>query len=130
MSGAEDVAREFVRRINAHDVDALCALMTEDHAFVDALDNRMVGRETMRAGWQGYFTMVPDYWITIESGSAKDDTAALFGRAGGTYASAPEGTGGWEIPGAWRAVVRDGRVALWQVYADNLPIRKLMGAEK
>jgi hypothetical protein len=27
----------------------------------------------------------------------------------------------------WYAVVRDGKVARWQVYADNQPVRKLMG---
>ena len=33
----------------------------------------------------------------------------------------------WEIPAAWKAVVRDGLVAHWQVFADNQPVRKLMG---
>jgi hypothetical protein len=32
----------------------------------------------------------------------------------------------WKMPAAWRAVVKDGKVALWQVYADNEPIRAIM----
>ena len=33
----EQVIRRFVERINAHDVDGLTALLTEDHRLVDAL---------------------------------------------------------------------------------------------
>lgn len=29
----------------------------------------------------------------------------------------------WKTPAAWRAVVRDGKIAEWQVYADNEPAR-------
>ncbi|HTV60171.1 MAG TPA: hypothetical protein VMJ93_14965 [Verrucomicrobiae bacterium] len=32
----------------------------------------------------------------------------------------------WEIPAAWRAVVKDGLIAEWQVYCDNEPVRKIM----
>jgi hypothetical protein len=33
---------------------------------------------------------------------------------------------GWQTPAAWHAVVRDGLIAEWQVYADNKPIRQRM----
>lgn len=32
----------------------------------------------------------------------------------------------WKTPAAWRAVVKDGKIAVWQVYADNEPIRAIM----
>ena len=32
----------------------------------------------------------------------------------------------WTSPAAWRAVVKNGKVSLWQVYADNEPIRAIM----
>jgi SnoaL-like domain len=32
----------------------------------------------------------------------------------------------WKTPAAWRAVVKDGRISIWQVYADNEPIRAIM----
>jgi len=56
----------------------------------------------------------------------------LFSRAGGTYAGRiPEGQSGrWEVPAAWLAEGRDGRVAMWRVYTDNLAIRRLMGLER
>lgn len=127
-----EVAAAFVARINAHDVVGLCELMTEDHVFIDALDNRGVGRDAMRAGWEQYLTLVPDYWIKVDTVLHEDGTVALFGRAGGTYAGhIPEGQSGQsEVPAAWLAEARDGRVAAWRVYADNLPMRRLMGSEQ
>jgi hypothetical protein len=32
----------------------------------------------------------------------------------------------WKTPAAWRAVIKEGKVAVWQVYADNEPIRAIM----
>ena len=127
-----EVAAAFVARINAHDVVGLSKLMTDDHVFIDALDNRTGGRDAMRAGWKQYLTVVPDYWIKVDTILEKHGTVALFGRAGGTYAgSIPKGRSGrWEVPAAWLAEVRDGRVAMWRVYADNLPMRRLMGLER
>jgi len=126
------VAAAFVARINEHDLDGLTALMTDDHVFIDALDNRLAGRDATRAGWKEYFSVVLDYWIRVDSVLQRDQVVALFGRAGGTCTrGTSEGQPGrWEIPAAWQAEIRDGRVAVWRVYADNLPVRRLMGAER
>jgi ketosteroid isomerase-like protein len=125
-----EVAAAFVARINAHDLQGLSELMTDDHAFIDALDNRAAGRAAMRAGWQQYFAAVPDYWIRVEAVFEDGGSVALFGRAGGTYApGGPKGeAGAWEVPAAWWAQVRGDHVAVWRVYADNLPLRQLMNA--
>jgi hypothetical protein len=54
----------------------------------------------------------------------------MFGKARGTFAIngnlARENF--WEIPAAWRAAVKNGRVAEWRVYCDNDPARKIMAA--
>ena len=42
----------FVDAINAHDVDRLGELMTDDHTFVDPYGNKVTGREPMLAGWR------------------------------------------------------------------------------
>jgi hypothetical protein len=46
-----------------------------------------------------------------------DGKLALFGFAGGSFKN-KEGEN-WRLPAAWRAIVRDGRVTLWQVFADT-----------
>jgi ketosteroid isomerase-like protein len=118
----------FIACINRQDIDGLCRLMTADHLFVDSLGDEIRGREAMRAGWRAYFGMVPDYRITITDCVERGPVTAIFGRAGGTYS--PDGRmlphNRWETPAAWKAVVRDGLVAEWRVFADNEPIRRLM----
>ncbi len=55
----------FIDRINAHDVEGLAELMSDDHTFIDAHGNEVVGREKMSAGWRGYFEWFPDYYIEV-----------------------------------------------------------------
>jgi ketosteroid isomerase-like protein len=125
-----EVAMDFIKRINAGNVDALCELMTEGHIFQDALGKRFMGRETMRQGWKAYFKMVADYNVRAEEFFQTKNRLAIFGVASGTCC----GSGGakslekfWQVPAAWGAVVDGGLIAEWRVYADNQPLRKLMG---
>jgi limonene-1,2-epoxide hydrolase len=127
MSPAETVQR-FIDQINARDVDSLSVLMTPDHRFIDSLGSVIVGRETMRQGWRQYFQTVPDYRIEITRSFTDGVEVVLLGSAGGTYArdGQMKSADAWQTPAAWHAVVRDGLIAEWQVYADNEPIRQRM----
>jgi ketosteroid isomerase-like protein len=126
---ALDVVMEFINRINAGDAAALSEAMTEDHVFQDALGNRFVGRDRMREGWKQYFKLVAGYRVRADEFFQTDDIFAVFGSASGTYArnGHADKENFWEVPAAWRAVVRGNLVAEWRVYADNQPLRKLMG---
>jgi ketosteroid isomerase-like protein len=128
--GPKNVALAFVEKINAHDVEGLCALMTDTHLFIDSVNSRVRGRESMRKAWLAYFHMVPDFTIEITHVMLTGSTVGLFGKARGTFS--PDGTlqdrNRWEMPSAWRALVRDDLVAEWQVYADNEPVRVLMSS--
>jgi len=127
-NSAEAVAGAFVRAINRQDADALADLMAEQHRFVDSLGQAVVGREKMRAGWKGYFSLVPDYTITVDETFCDGTIVVLLGTAQGTYAAGgnlkPENR--WKTPVALRASVEGDRISEWQVYADNEPMRKLM----
>jgi len=122
------VAQQFVRAINRQDVNAIAALMTNEHRFIDSLGNVVTGAASMRAGWAGYFRMVPDYSIAVEEAYAEGPAVILLGTAQGTYSTdgvlKPENR--WSTPLAIRAFVEEGKMAEWRVYADNEPIRKLM----
>jgi hypothetical protein len=124
-----EVAMEYIKRINSGNVDAICELLTESHVFQDPLGKRFMGRETMRFGWRSYFTTVSDYQIHADEFFQTGDRLAIFGTASGSYSKNGEKSAGnfWEVPAAWRAVIRDGLIAEWRVYADNQPLRKLMG---
>ena len=115
------VVRAFVNAINHRNVDEIARLMTEDYVFTDSLGTVVRGRDKMKAGWTSYFRLVPDYTIAIEETYCDGAVVILLGVAQGTYAAET-----WSTPAAWRAKVRDDRVAEWRVYADNEPIRQLM----
>ena len=125
---AVKVALGFVAQINAHDVSGITALMTEDHVFVDSLGNRQHGRQNMTEGWRAYLEAFPDYTIVVEQSFASGPVVMLWGRARGTFASAGQlrDENRWDIPAAWKAVIRDGHVAEWHVCADNDPVRRVM----
>ena len=102
--------------------------MSEEHVLVDSLGNRFQGREQLKAGWQAYFKMCPDYTVSHEEIFAHGDIVAVFGSAGGTITAKgelkPENR--WQIPAAWMATVRSGQLAEWRVYADNTPVHKIL----
>jgi ketosteroid isomerase-like protein len=117
----------FIDAINARDVEALGALMTDDHTFMDPYGSEVTGRETMLAGWRGYFEWFPDYQIEVNDIFERDNEFAMFGFAGGSFKGNADRK--WRLPAAWRAVVRDGRIALWQVVADTkLPFESMSGS--
>jgi ketosteroid isomerase-like protein len=118
----------FIAFINAHDVNGLLALMSDDHRFVDSLGVSFHGREGMRTAWEGYFAWFPDYRIVVEDLLEQSGLVLVTGRASGTYAISgklPE-ENYWEAPAVWKAFVEDGQVTYWQVYADNHPVREIM----
>lgn len=113
--------KAFIAAINRQDLAALSTLMPDDHQFVDSGGAAMTGREPMLAGWRRYFAMFPDYRIKADSMLQNGAVVAFFGSWSATYAGKqgplPENAVGG--PAVWRALVEDGRIKTWQVYADH-----------
>jgi ketosteroid isomerase-like protein len=107
----------FIDCINAHDVEGLAALMSDDHTFIDAHGNQVSGREKMIVGWRAYFEWFPVYSIEVTEAFDDGDKLALFGFAGGSFQGKQAES--WRLPAAWKAIVKNDRVALWQVFADT-----------
>lgn len=128
----EAVARAFVQAINRHEVEALGALMAQGHRFVDSMGQVVEGRENVKMAWGGYLRMVPDYALSVEETIFDGPVAIMLGAAKGTYT--PDGwlkaENRWETPAAFRALIKDGKVAEWRVYADNEPMRQRMRKSK
>ena len=129
MNAVETVL-EFLDRINRRDVEKLAELMTEDHVFVDSLGQQIRGRAKVRSGWSGYYAICPDYWVSHNEVFQNGNTVAICGEAGGTICAngrlTPERK--WRTPAAWLAIVREGMVQKWQVYADNKPVYDILAA--
>jgi len=126
------VALRFANEINRHDLDALVALMSDDHLFVDGLGHEVHGREKLREAWRSYYEMFPDYHIDIRESFQSGRVVALLGTASGTYAVGGElpAKNRWKIPAAWRAMVEHDRVVHWQIFTDNEPVWKIMGVKR
>ena len=108
---------DFIAAINRQDVEGIYALMSDDHVFVDAHGNQMKGKDTMKEGWKGYFGWFPNYTIEVDQAFAQGDTISIFGSAQGNYLNKPEAH--FKIPAAWKVMVKKGKIAHWQVYADT-----------
>jgi limonene-1,2-epoxide hydrolase len=127
-----DVVKAFIAAINRRNPEAISDLMTEDHTFVDSAGTIETGREKMTAGWEGYFQMFPDYTIQAESIISDKALVAVFGSASGTYNGkrglVPENI--IAMPAAWKAIVADGKIKFWQVYADWTAGCKIIDEDK
>jgi ketosteroid isomerase-like protein/catechol 2,3-dioxygenase-like lactoylglutathione lyase family enzyme len=112
---------DFVTAINAHDIDRLHSLMTTDHAFVDAIGSQISGADTARAGWAKYFQWFPDYLLELTDVLESGQTIMATGTATATYLGHPgeAGENHWKIPVALKAILRENKIALWQVFADT-----------
>jgi ketosteroid isomerase-like protein len=127
----EATVRRFIRRINAHDPEGLVRLCTPGHVFTDSLGSRLTGRAALLPAWQGYFSLFPNYRVRVARLFASGSIVAVFGSASGTLAGARDpSASSWSIPAAWRAVVRHGLLAQWQVFADNKPVYELLAGTR
>jgi len=120
------VLEKFVVRINVHDPIRIIALCTADHVFIDSLGSRVSGHERLQRAWADYFALFPDYHIEVVSVALQDMLVLACGFASGTHRASQKS---WRIPAAWRAIVRDGQIAEWQIYADNKPVYELLSEE-
>jgi ketosteroid isomerase-like protein len=126
VDASEATVREFIARINSHDVEGIITLCAHAHRFVDGLGQVLTGYDQLRVAWSGYFNLFPDYQIDIESLAVDREVVLAAGSASATAAAGTPTAQRWRIPAAWRAEVRGGLLVLWQVYADNKPVFELL----
>lgn len=128
----KQLVRCFIDAINEHNVEKICSLMADEHKFIDSRGNETMGKEQMRTGWVGYFQLFPDYKIEVTEIIIQDDTTAAFGFASGTlYGLTEDIENYWHLPASWKAVINNGKIQLWQVYADTkIPYDILMRGKK
>ncbi len=128
---AEDslsVVKEYINRINNHDLNGMLEITDDNAVFIDSMGINTAGKRDMEKAWDMFLTFFPDYTIQTKDIISKNGMVAVFGTAKGTVA-----TGGrilaenkFEIPASWTALVKDGKISKWRVYADNEPVRKLL----
>lgn len=77
MTSADDCTRRVViafnEAVNRRDLEALAALMADDHTFVDSAGSVLAGNDAVLAAWKGFFESFPDYrndWTEVTSKDA------------------------------------------------------------
>ena len=131
------VATDFLEAINAHDVDRLFSLMSEDHEFMDLTGSIQRGRLEMRASWESYFRMFPDYLIVVREIVASGNQVGLaatssgsisdYGRqllSGSGFTGDPDSLHG---PYLWQATVVNDTISRWYLFRDTDENRELLG---
>ena len=116
------IVLDFIASINSANPDKIYDLMSHDHVFIDSRGNRMAGNDNMKKAWIGYFDLFPDYKIEITDTLQNDSIIIVLGYVSGTYKTANknlDSNNHWKVPAAWKAIVVDRKIKLWQVYADN-----------
>lgn len=127
-----DVALQFVEAVCSHDVERILELVTEDHVLIDSGGQDLQGKKVVGVAWTAYFLAFPDYRIVVSEILDQGSAVALFGMAAATLSVEgrllPENS--WAIPACFKAMIRDGKLAQWQVYADNEPVRQILAVER
>jgi ketosteroid isomerase-like protein len=116
----------FIDAINRGDVDRLVALMSPGHRLQVLHEPALVGREANRAAWHGYVTAFPDYVIYPDRFAHRGDEVFVLGSTTGSHLGLPD-QDERELKVIWRATVRDGLLALWQVIEDTPGQRAFLG---
>jgi len=128
----EEIIKSFIDAINDHNPLKISDLITEDHRFIDAHENEISGKEKMKAAWSEYFQWFPDYLIEINEIFSKNDLVAAFGHASATFKgiTTQKKENYWRIPASWKAIIKNNKIGLWQVYADTKIPYDIIGRNK
>ncbi len=117
----------FLDKINEHDIDGICRMISDDHKFIDSMGIEVNGKKEMKSAWKLYFGWFPDYEIKVRHTILTGDSVGIFGNAAGTFDSEDVSESDkFEIPAAWRAKVKDNLITEWQVFADNEVVRDII----
>ena len=138
MQGAE--LQEFIDRYNdawnAHDVDAIVAMHTDDSVFENHVTGDVnVGREQIGSAIRGIFSVFPDLNFEARSQYIRYDLVVQEWTARGTH-EGPMTRSGIEVAPTGRKVeyrgmdvipIRDGMVARKDVYSDGVTLLRQLG---
>ncbi|MCW2133109.1 YybH family protein [Arthrobacter sp. VKM Ac-2550] len=109
MSDDKALVLAFNDAIGRRDLDALAALMTPTHRFVDASGAAIEGKAACIDAWRRFFAAFPDYRnIFDEVRATGNGRVEVQGRS---ECSVPELDG----PALWQVSVRGGFIDEWRV---------------
>ena len=135
-----DELQAFIDRYNAawnaHDVDAIVELHTEDSVFENHVTGDVnVGREEIGNAIRSIFAVFPDLTFETRRAYIRDDLVVQEWTARGTH-EGPMTRSGIEVPPTGKTIeykgmdvipIRDGLVARKDVYSDSITLLRQLG---
>jgi steroid delta-isomerase-like uncharacterized protein len=127
MGQAREISDRYTDLINAHDVQGITALFTEDGVLIDPSGEHR-GREAIADYWNGFFQAFPDMQGQDDFKAESGDTAINEWSASGTHTGPLKGPGG-TVPATGKTLtirgcdaisVREGLIESQRVYYDQL----------
>ena len=112
----------FIDGINRGDVAHLGSLMTDDHRLQVFDEPPLDGKDANIQAWRGYASSFPTYVIYPHELVATNTEVVVLGHTTGSHLDLPDQQESAQTL-LWRAIVRDGRLSLWQLFADT-PARR------
>jgi ketosteroid isomerase-like protein len=109
-------ALRMVAAINAHDPEAVGAIVAEDAVYIDSWREGVAGRENIVAGVRVLFAIDPAFAMEVEKISYKAPYVLMRGKV---ISSRPQ-VGRRAV---WRARCEGGKLLEWQAWAEGKPPR-------
>jgi ketosteroid isomerase-like protein len=117
----------FIAGINARDVDALAALMTDDHELVVFGEPPLRGRDANVEAWRGYVSSFPAYVISphqvVDQGGG---VVAVLGHTTGSHLGLSDDEERQQTL-IWVGEVVDGKLGSWRLIEDTPEHRRSHG---
>lgn len=108
------LVERFVAALNAHDVDTLESLLTEDFTYIDSWREGVTGRTKVMAALRSLITIDPDFGIEVDRMDWREPHVLMTGRINSRQF-------GPNRRAVWQVLVRDGRIAEYQAWAEGGP---------
>lgn len=108
------LVERFVAALNAHDVETLEGLLTEDFTYIDSWREGVTGRDRVIAALRSLVQIDPEFGIEVDTMDWRDPHVLMTGRVN----SRQFGSGRRAV---WQILPRDGKISEYQAWAEGGP---------
>jgi ketosteroid isomerase-like protein len=116
----KSIALQFNECITNADLNGLSNLMTEDHVFIDIVNNRIKGKDNnIVQAWEPFFNLYPGYQNIFENIAVRGSTVIMQGYS---ICSDEILT---NIRAIWVAEIINNKVGSWHIYSDTKENREI-----
>jgi ketosteroid isomerase-like protein len=112
----------FIDGINRGDIAQLASLMTDDHRLHVFDESPLDGKQANIDAWKSYTSAFRAYVLYPRQLVADGAQVVVLGHTTGSHLQLPDEQER-ELTLLWRAIVRDGQLALWELIEDT-PVRR------